>query len=723
MKRKHIGPLAAGVLVASMLPSVPASAHGAPSHGGPGPFGRIATVPAYLNGDASDEAAAEIAAVSSDGRTVIYTDSPGERLGFIDITDSSRPKPAGVLELAGEPTSVAAFGRYALAAVNTRESFTDPSGQLLVVDVKSRKVVRTIELGGQPDSVAVAPSGRYVAIAIENERDEDVDDGAIPQLPAGWLSVVDTRTWSVSKVDLTGLAAVAPEDPEPEYVSINRDDEAVVSLQENNHLAVVRLRDGKVVKHFSAGAATVSKVDADDDGQIVLDDTVTAKREPDGVAWLDGNLFATANEGDYEGGSRGFSVFDKRTGRPVFDSGNALDRLAVQHGLYPDNRSDAKGVEPENVAVGTFGGTPYLFVNAERGNFVAVYDVRKPWAPRFVQLLPAVNGPEGVVTAPSRGLVVVSSEEDMPDEGIRASVQLYKFGAKSDFPSIVSTRDIGWGALSGLSAVPGKRDRLVSVTDSVYTPTRLLTIDTGDKPARIVGDLTVTKGGAPVGYDAEGVAARPGGGYWLGVEGTGPTGNPNLLVRLRPDGSVAEEVPFPADVAAAVTSNGIEGVAVTGHGSRSGEQVWVAIQRELTGDPKGLVRIGRYSVATKTWAWLAYPLDAAPAGAWVGLSELVAVDDDTFAVVERDNQRGPAAKVKKVYTFKVPKGFGTGLPVVKKRLAVDLLPLLRAGNGWTQDKVEGLAIGGDGRTYAVTDNDGVDESTGETVFLRLGKLL
>lgn len=51
-----------------------------------------------------------------------------------------------------------------------------------------------------------------MAVAIENERDEDVDDGALPQLPAGYLSVVDTRTWLASKVDLTGLAEVAPED-------------------------------------------------------------------------------------------------------------------------------------------------------------------------------------------------------------------------------------------------------------------------------------------------------------------------------------------------------------------------------------------------------------------------------------------------------------------------------------------------------------------------------
>jgi hypothetical protein len=33
-----------------------------------------------------------------------------------------------------------------------------------------------------------------------------------------------------------------------------------------------------------------------------------------------------------------------------------------------------------------------------------------------------------------------------------------------------------------------------------------------------------------------------------------------------------------------------------------------------------------------------------------------------------------------------------------------------------QEKVEGLAIGGSGRVYLVTDNDGVEDATGETVF-------
>ncbi|MFF5292618.1 hypothetical protein [Paractinoplanes globisporus] len=62
------------------------------------------------------------------------------------------------------------LGHLLLAAVNTRESFTDPSGKLVVVDDRSRSVVREIDLGGQPDSVAVAPSGRYIAVVIELAR-------------------------------------------------------------------------------------------------------------------------------------------------------------------------------------------------------------------------------------------------------------------------------------------------------------------------------------------------------------------------------------------------------------------------------------------------------------------------------------------------------------------------------------------------------------------------
>jgi YVTN family beta-propeller protein len=48
-----------------------------------------------------------------------------------------------------------------------------PDGKLVVVDIATRQVVHEIALGGQPDSIAISKDGKYVAVVIENERDED----------------------------------------------------------------------------------------------------------------------------------------------------------------------------------------------------------------------------------------------------------------------------------------------------------------------------------------------------------------------------------------------------------------------------------------------------------------------------------------------------------------------------------------------------------------------
>ena len=162
-------------------------------------------------------------------------------------------------------------------------------------------------------------------------------------------------------------------------------------------------------------------------------------------------------------------------------------------------------------------------------------------------------------------------------------------------------------------------------------------------------------------------------------------------------------------------------------GSGSQEKVYVAFQREWADDPPGHVRIGQYRPSEDKWRFLHYPIDAveSPAGGSVGLSEITALGDDRFAVIERDSIGGPDARIKKIYIFSIagldPEEQGSGpFPVVTKTLAIDMLPLMRATNGWTLDKLEGFAVAKDGMAYAVTDNDGVDEATGETQFFRLG---
>jgi hypothetical protein len=69
-----------------------------------------------------------------------------------------------------------------------------------------------------------------------------------------------------------------------------------------------------------------------------------------------------------------------------------------------------------------------------------------------------------------------------------------------------------------------------------------------------------------------------------------------------------------------------------------------------------------------------------------------------------------------------PAELGSELPVVAKEEVHDFIPDLKAFGGYVVDKVEGFAIDAAGDAFAVTDNDGVDDSSGETFFLKLGKL-
>ena len=63
---------------------------------------------------------------------------------------------------------------------------------------------------------------------------------------------------------------------------------------------------------------------------------------------------------------------------------------------------------------------------------------------------------------------------------------------------------------------------------------------------------------------------------------------------------------------------------------------------------------------------------------------------------------------------------GGPLPVVTKELVRDLLPDLAVLNGYAMDKIEGFAIDAAGTGFVVTDNDGVDDSSGETLFWSIG---
>jgi hypothetical protein len=737
-------------------------------------FNRVSTFAVCSQIDSSCESnditAAEIAAASTDGMTVIYTNSPKGEIGFVDITDPTNPKPLGKVAAGGEPTSVAVLGNYAVVGVDTSTSFTSPSGKLLVVDIAKRELVATIDMGGQPDSVAVSKDGKYIAVVLENQRDEGLNGGALPQLPGGSLKIVDVAgapsTWKTRSVDLTGIATLYGTDPEPEYVAINDDNIAVVTLQENNHIALVDLKTAKVTTHFSAGSVTLAKVDLTDErpNRIALTETQANRlREPDGVTWISNTRFAIANEGDLNGGSRSFSVMNT-SGVLEFDSGASLDHLAVRLGHYNDRRSDAKGNEPENVAFARYQSTDYLFVASERSSLLAVFDMSNPVKPVLKQALPGAISPEGILTIPSRGLVISASEVDERSMPARSALNIYAYQkASAAYPTLQSAdrsdgTPIPWAAMSGLAAA-SDGNTVYGIEDSFFGGNRIFSIDVSQQPAVIKSEITIRdtdghfaafKATLPAAVDAqafdqadvtkminldgsvnidpEGIAVASTGGFWVASEGAGSktsyeTGrnitSANLIFKVSATGVIERVIPLPAAMNNMQARYGFEGVT-----EHNGKLV-VAIQRSWdSANKNGNPLIGLFDLTTSAWSFMSYPIDpvASPYGGWVGLSEITAIGNNRYLVVERDNHMGPDARIKRIYRIDLT-GKADGA-VLTKTLVRDLMDDLKATKGLVLEKVEGLAVLPNGQVLIVTDNDGVNDHAngGETQLIRLGKL-
>ncbi|MFP5306258.1 MAG: esterase-like activity of phytase family protein, partial [Gammaproteobacteria bacterium] len=492
--------------------------------------------------------------------------------------------------------------------------------------------------------------------------------------------------WTMAPVSLSGIADLYAGDPEPEYVDINDDNLAVVTLQENNHIVLVDLATASVVGDFSAGAVDLTGIDATEEDPALISQTESLAgllREPDGVAWLGRALFATANEGDLDGGSRGFSIFNT-AGDVVFDSGNSLDQLTARFGQYPDGRSENKGVEPENVEYGVYGSDKFLFVNSERASLIYVYDVADPARPVFKQVLPAALGPEGALAIPSRNLFVASSEEDSRGDVFRAALNIYRYEpGLPAYPTIQSAlgyRDlpsgpgvavyIPWGAMSGLAADPADENRLYAIEDSFYGKNRVFRLDVGTIPATLDQELRIVdtndvfaafpaadladasvaandptrvsvfdeadlaamiNSDKTVNLDPEGIAVARDGGFWLASEGAGTIGESN-----RPINSLdfLFKLGAPQALAPGLSTVVIEDVIalpdeINAKQSRFGYEgvaesdgkVYVAFQRAWAGDQNP--RIGIYDIAADSWSFVFYPLDAVESqnGGWVGLSD------------------------------------------------------------------------------------------------------
>ena len=313
---------------------------------------------------------------------------------------------------------------------------------------------------------------------IENERNEDLcvggtlrigteadeDDvrataagvlGGLPQTPVpanppGYLAVIKLNgpplAWGLpSVVSLTGLSAYAPEDPEPEFVDINERNEAVVTLQENNHVVDRRSRRPSRSKNtFRLGHGHAQRR-RPHRGRRDLLDRDAGRRAPRarrcrlgaGTLWQAATLRrpTKATSSAAAAGSRSSAAMAPSRSTAAPRSKSLPSSTATTRRVAPTPRAPS----PRRSNTAASGDDDYVFVGTERGSFVAVYKLDHFGQPNFEQLLPGPLGPEGLLAIPHRNLLIASGETDLEGFGVRSTVMIYELKrGKPAYPQILS---------------------------------------------------------------------------------------------------------------------------------------------------------------------------------------------------------------------------------------------------------------------------------------------
>ena len=315
-----------------------------------------------------------------------------------------------------------------------------------------------------------------------------------------------------------------------------------------------------------------------------------------------------------------------------------------------------------------------------------------------------------------------------------------RLGGEPPMPSLMENED---GAGPAIEEKPG--DILYSIEDSYFKKNRVFTIDTNFAPARITHAMRIMdslgvladalgddnnmtelllNADNTVNLDPEGISVSQTGGFWLVHEGSGTAGDEarplvsyNMLFKLDDAAGIERVIFLPEELNDIQLRFGFEGVAE----DSDGQHVVVAFQRAWGEDADP--RIGIYDTETDTWKFVFYPLGQPESqnGGWVGLSDIASLGMGKFMVIERDDQGGEDAVIKRLFKIDLGEDFaveeGT---TIEKEFYMDLVPLLASYGGAVIEKVEGLAVTSGGNVYINTDNDGVEDNSGEQVLLMVG---
>lgn len=391
----------------------------------------------------------DMVAISPDGRVAVVADE-GEP------NDDYSIDPEGSVSVVTLPRRVAAPGQSAVATADFRE-FEEDGSKDLHEDVRIFAGIASSEFpvseNLEPEYVAIDRTSRTAYVALqENNAVAVVDLGSAEVtdiwplgfkdhgLPGNGLdpsdrdgtyaedgsSAIDIRT-------VDGLYGVYQPDGINSYVTRGR--EYLVTANEGDAREWGDYEEGARVRDLGddgipplcAGSPLAGLTDDADLGRLNVTLENGLRTSGDGAPCFE-NLFAF--------GARSFSIWTT-DGEQVFDSGDSMEQVtaAAVPAFFNSNhsetnlegRSDDKGPEPENLAIGSVQGRTYAFIGLERIGGVMVYDITVPAESSFVtyvnnrdfSVAPAAAGDlgaEGVAFVPANSsptrtpLVIVGNE-------------------------------------------------------------------------------------------------------------------------------------------------------------------------------------------------------------------------------------------------------------------------------------------------------------------------
>ena len=286
--------------------------------------------------------------------------------------------------------------------------FANPTGRT----INGKLINTTVAMDLEPEYVSISKDNRYAYVSIQENNGlaiVDLSDNSLSLMGLGfkdWSNLVMDASDKDGKINLKQYPGL--------YGMYQPDTISSYTWKGANFIVTANEGDGREYFFDATDAADCTAkggldFDADDGCLAYIDESRTEDLTlASNFAYLNnddddiGRLKVTTvkgddnNDGQYEElytyGARSFTIWDSN-GLVVFDSGDDMERITASvHGASfnndedeneGDTRSDAKGPEPEALAIGEVGDRTFAFIGLERMGGIMVYDITNPYDVQF----------------------------------------------------------------------------------------------------------------------------------------------------------------------------------------------------------------------------------------------------------------------------------------------------------------------------------------------------